>query len=47
MDWNRRKNVGTVFILTILMWPIKEMGRSDHLLQHSDADAKIRLGLWN
>lgn len=32
-------------MLTILTQPIKEIGRSDHLLMYSDAGAKIRLVL--
>lgn len=32
-------------MLTILTQPIKEIGRSDHLLRYSDAGAKIRLVL--
>lgn len=41
INWNR----GTEFMLTILTQPIKEIGRSDHLLRYSDAGAKIRLVL--
>ncbi len=43
MDWNKYKNSGKTFILTILIWPIKEMGQSDHLLRDSDTDVKVGL----